>query len=57
MFNNFSLNKMEIEKILLDFDKEIKKVSKINGVVDNDCVQAIRIAIFRKLSMNNKEKN
>jgi len=50
MFNNFSLNKMEIEKILLDFDKEIKKASIINGTIDNECVQAIRIAIFKKLS-------
>lgn len=52
MFNNFSLNNFEIEKILFDFESEIKKASKINGKVDEDCVQTIRIAIYRKLSKN-----
>lgn len=54
MFNNFTLTNLEIEKILIDFDKDIKQASKINGKVDDDCVQAIRIAIFRKLSRNKK---
>ena len=31
MFNNFSLNNNEIEKILLSFDKEIKIASKVSG--------------------------
>lgn len=52
MFNNFSLNNLEIEKILLEFDGEIKKASKIAGKVDEDCVQTIRIALYRKLSKN-----
>lgn len=52
MFNNFSLNNLEIEKILLEFDREIKKASKISGKVDEDCVQTIRIALYRKLSKN-----
>lgn len=52
MFNNFSLNNLEIEKILLEFDGEIKKASKISGKVDEDCVQTIRIALYRKLSRN-----
>lgn len=52
MFNNFTLNNFEIEKILIEFDSEIRKASKISGKVDEDCVQTIRIAIFRKLSKN-----
>lgn len=52
MFNNLSLSNAEIEKILLDFDSEIKRASKINGKVDEDCVQTIRIAIYKKLSRN-----
>lgn len=56
MFNNFSLNNNEIEKILLDFDKEIKKASKVLGKIDEDCVQTIRIAIYKKLSMNRQKK-
>ena len=46
----------EIEKILLDFDKEIKKASKVSGKIDEDCVQTIRIAIYKKLSMNRQKK-
>ena len=52
MFNNFSLSNLEIEKILLDFDVEIKRASKIDGKVDEDCCQTIRIAIYKKLSKN-----
>jgi len=52
MFNNFSLNNLEIEKILIEFDREIKKASKISGKVDEDCVQTIRIALYKKLSRN-----
>jgi len=56
MFNNFSLSNLEIEKILVDFDGEIKRAAKINGKVDENCVQAIWIAIFKKLSKNRKTK-
>jgi len=52
MFNNFSLNNLEIEKILKEYDGEIKRASKIGGKVDEDCVQTIRIALYRKLSKN-----
>lgn len=56
MFNNFTLNNFEIEKILLEFDSEIRKASKISGKVDEDCVQTIRVALFRKLSKNKNKK-
>lgn len=52
MFNNLSLSNEEIEKILWDFDSEIKRASKIDGKLDEDCVQTIRIAIYKKLSRN-----
>lgn len=57
MFNNFSLNNLEIEKILKEYDGEIKRASKIGGKVDEDCVQTIRIALYRKLSKNKNWKN
>jgi len=56
MFNNFTLNNFEIEKILFEFEREIRKASKISGKVDEDCVQTIRVAIFRKLSKNKNKK-
>lgn len=43
MFNNFSLSNLEIEKILSDFDAEIKRASKIDVKVDEDCCQTIKI--------------
>ena len=56
MFNNYSLNNLEIEKILLEFEDEIKKASIIDGIIDEDCVQTIRIAVYKKLSRNKIKK-
>lgn len=56
MFNNLSLSNEEIDKILIEFDGEIKKASKINGKIDDEVVQAVRIALYRKLSKNRNEK-
>lgn len=54
-FNNYSLSNLEIEKILNEFQPIIKQASKINGQVDEDCEQKIRIALFNKLSRNRKK--
>lgn len=51
-FNNYNLSNLEIEKILKELDSIIKQASKINGQIDEDCEQKIRIAIFNKLSKN-----
>lgn len=51
-FNNYNLSNSEIEKILKELDSIIKQASKINGQIDEDCEQKIRIAIFNKLSKN-----
>ena len=53
-FNNYNLSNLEIEKVLKDFDSIIRQASKINGKVDEDCEQKIRIALFNKLSKNRK---
>lgn len=53
-FNNYTLSNKEIEKILNDFKYYIKYASIINGKLDEDCEQKIRIAIFKKLSKNRK---
>ena len=53
LFNGFTLSNEEIEKILNDFDKEIKDaVRKINGSPNQDYEQIIRIQIFKRLSKN-----
>ena len=55
-FNNYNLTNDEIEKILKDFRPVIKKASKIDGKLDEDCEQKIMIAIYQKLSRNRKNK-
>ena len=53
LFNGLTLSNEEIEKILSDFDKEIKDaVRKINGSQNQDYEQIIRIQIFKRLSKN-----
>ena len=54
-FNNYSLNNLEIEKIIIQFEPIIKKVSKIDGKFNDECAQQIRFAIYKKLSRNYKK--
>ena len=55
LFNNYNLRNDEIEKILKDFRQDIKRASKIDGKIDEDCEQKIMIAIYQKLSRNRKK--
>lgn len=55
LFNNYNLSNKEIEKILKDFRPDIKRASKIDGKIDEDCEQKIMIAIYQKLSRNRKK--
>ena len=55
LFNNFNLSNKEIEKILLDFEDEIKiAVKKLTGKRNQDYEQIIRFEIFKRLSKNRK---
>lgn len=54
MFNNFNLSNKEIEKILKDYNPLIVNKSILNGAVDEDLMQEIKIAIFRTLTKNKK---
>lgn len=56
LFNGFTLTNEEIEKILNDFDKEIKvAVIKMCGSANQDYEQITRLQIFRTLSRNRKK--
>ncbi len=55
IFNNYTLSNEEIEKIIKDFKSDIRKASKINGKIDEDCEQKIMIAIYQKLSRNREK--
>ena len=55
MFNNFELSNREIEKILKEFEEEIKiAIRKTKGKNDEDYEQTIKIEILRTLSKNRK---
>lgn len=56
LFNNFNLANKEIEKILNEFDSDIKTaVKKITGKLNQDYEQIIRLEIFKSLSRNRKK--
>lgn len=55
MFNNFNLSDREILKIIDDYKNLINKKSVINGEIDEDLQQEIRLLIFKVLSKNRKK--
>lgn len=55
MFNNFNLSDKEILKIIDDYRNLINKNSIINGKIDEDLQQEIRLLIFKVLSKNRKK--
>ena len=54
MFNNFNLSDQEILKILEDYKNLINKNSVINGELDEDLQQEIKLWIFKILTKNRK---
>jgi hypothetical protein len=54
MFNDFNLSIKEIEKILKDYNPLIVNMSVLNGAVDEDLMQEIKLVIFRNLTKNKK---
>lgn len=54
MFNNFDLSDKEILKIIDDYENLINKYSMINGAVDEDLKQEIKLLIFKVLRKNRK---
>lgn len=55
MFNNFNLSDKEILKIMNDYKNLINKNSIINGRIDEDLQQEIRLLIFKILTKNRKK--
>lgn len=54
-FNCYSLTNEEVEKIIKEFEKEIRTNSIFFGKVDEDCEQEIRIQIYKALTKNSKK--
>ena len=55
MFNNFNLSDEEILKIMSDYKNLINKSSVINGKIDEDLQQEIKLLVFKILSKNRKK--
>ena len=49
MFNNFNLSNKEILKIIEDYKNLINKYSKVNGRINEDLQQEIKLLIIKKL--------
>lgn len=54
-FNNYTLSNEEIERILNKYQHLIRYAATIDGKLDDECEQRIRIEIYRKLSRNRKK--
>ena len=56
LFNDFDLTNEEIEKILKEFNHEIKiAINRLNGNMNEDYEQFVKIQIFKALSKNRKK--
>lgn len=55
MFNDFNLSDQEILKIIDDYKNLINKNSIINGELDEDLGQEIKLLIFKILRKNRKK--
>lgn len=56
LFNDLSLSNKEIERILKEFEDEIRlAIRKTIGRNDEDCEQNIKLALFKTLSKNRKK--
>lgn len=54
MFNNFNLSDQEILRIIDEYKNLINKSSVINGELDEDLQQEIKLFIFKILTKNRK---
>ena len=55
MFNDFSLTDQEILKIIDDYQNLITKYSMVDGKINEDIEQEIKLFIFKMLSKNRKK--
>lgn len=56
LFNNYNLTNEEIEKIIINFEPDIKiAIKKLIGHSNQDYEQIIRFEIFKTLSRNRKK--
>lgn len=58
MFKNFNMTDDEVMEIIYTYDNLINKYSKINGKIDEDLKQEIKLEIYKTLTKNReRQKN
>ena len=55
IFRNFNMTDDEVMEIIDTYDNLINKYSRINGVVDEDLKQEIKIEIYKTLTKNREK--
>ena len=55
IFKNFNMTDEEVMQIIKQYEGLIRKYSRINGSVDEDLAQEIRIQIYITLTKNRKK--
>lgn len=58
IFKNFNMTDDEVMEIIYTYDNLINKYSKINGKIDEDLKQEIKLEIYKTLTKNReRQKN
>ena len=58
IFKNFNMTDDEVMEIIYTYDNLLNKYSKINGKIDEDFKQEIKLEIYRTLTKNReRQKN
>ena len=58
IFRNFNLSDDEVMEIIYTYDNLLNKYSKINGRIDEDLKQEIKLQIYKTLTKNReRQKN
>lgn len=55
IFRNFNMTDDEVMEIINTYDNLINKYSRINGLVDEDLKQEIKIEIYKTLTKNREK--
>lgn len=57
IFRNFNLSDDEVMEIIYTYDNLLNKYSKINGRIDEDLKQEIKLQIYKTLTKNRERQN
>ncbi len=58
IFKNFNMTDDEVMEIIYTYDNLLNKYSKINGRIDEDLKQEIKLEIYKTLTKNReRQKN